>query len=745
MRARQVIHSSTVRRASQVAAALLVTAAAPRVSSALAIYNETSLPADVVTSSGHQATIPAGGSDGCAPYYSGCLSLDLPANGAAAVQIEAGTFTCAVQTTNWGRVHLRQEDRSALGLPPNYYCVSYDTNGNFIQTSNYGVGAASRNVHFLVTGDPQYDNSYNSNDPLPDLEKYALKVTADTTLTSMMSMLTSDFSIRGLLVAGDLTMNTRPNDELVMYEDALGGYARFVFDGLGNHDVEQPTFDQQLACTDAPGPIEQYYNDGCVDPLALQSFVRNRKRATSLTLLGRRNYDPTQFDLRVTPHYSWDWHDVHFVQLNVFPGNYPTTGASEGNGIDPMYSLEFLAHDLATNVGNSRRPVVLVHHYGFDGFSLQWWTDAQRAAYWNTIAPYNVVAIFSGHNHLGADSGYRFPFRRPASFTEGPALIPTFDAAAARNGAFVDVQMDQHTMTISRRDQAGALVPNRTETIFLDDGNVALEGAATQSSTDTVYSADRAIDGSVNGELTQGSVSRTGLELSPWWQVDFGIVRGIRDITLHSRTDSGGASLYQFDILVSNDGQSWQNVYGYASTVWTKLDVPMNVKARYVRVQLRNTGTARALNLAEVRVLTNSFGFSARHSGLYISVKDGDTYNGAGVVQLPYAAANSQRFEISGTGTYTKLVARHSGLCLGINNASTSDGAQLIQQNCMAGATHQEFSITEQSNGYVKLVAHNSGLCVAVRKGETNTGAVIIQEACQQNRSSQEFYKRPDP
>ena len=80
--------------------------------------------------------------------------------------------------------------------------------------------------------------------------------------------------------------------------------------------------------------------------------------------------------------YSWDWGPVHFVSLDKYP------------------TIEFsgwLEHELAV-VGQDR-PVVLFHHYGFDSFSLDWWTEAERQAYQDALAGYNVVGIFHGHTH----------------------------------------------------------------------------------------------------------------------------------------------------------------------------------------------------------------------------------------------------------------------------------------------------------------------------------------------------------
>ncbi len=88
-------------------------------------------------------------------------------------------------------------------------------------------------------------------------------------------------------------------------------------------------------------------------------------------------------------HYSWDWEGVHFVQLNVYPGD---TQEAE-------FSLSFLKRDLKENLQHSNKPIILFHHYGFDGYSDDWWSNEERQTYYDVIKNYNVVAIFQGHQH----------------------------------------------------------------------------------------------------------------------------------------------------------------------------------------------------------------------------------------------------------------------------------------------------------------------------------------------------------
>ena len=49
-------------------------------------------------------------------------------------------------------------------------------------------------------------------------------------------------------------------------------------------------------------------------------------------------------------HYSWDWDGIHFVNVNLFPGNiWPGEADTYSQGHDPMYARDFLQEDLQKN------------------------------------------------------------------------------------------------------------------------------------------------------------------------------------------------------------------------------------------------------------------------------------------------------------------------------------------------------------------------------------------------------------
>ena len=98
-------------------------------------------------------------------------------------------------------------------------------------------------------------------------------------------------------------------------------------------------------------------------------------------------------------HYSWDWDDVHFVQLNIYPADKQREGVRYSPvWHDPQGSLSFLKKDLAEKVGNSGRPVVLLSHCGFD---TNWWIEPDWKDAYDAAKAYNVVLFLYGHTGTG--------------------------------------------------------------------------------------------------------------------------------------------------------------------------------------------------------------------------------------------------------------------------------------------------------------------------------------------------------
>jgi len=411
------------------------------------------------------------------------MQLFVEGNGGSLVNGK-GLYQCFANIHGGGFAIIYAQPRSNLSLftPPNLYCVTYfdeDANYNgkvdpgdidinhdgkyeevvvdytdyFAKSTNPkqlpAMTTVNRDVRFLITGDPQYWNSRIDGSG----KDWGENAAADWIMAAMGKEVRTNRQIRGMIVSGDLTQNAM-DVERDKYVGSITGIQRFVFEGLGNHDIQSTGYTSH--------------------PDIMRNYVGEKARATIPTL----RY-PSSSGL--SPHYSWDWHDVHFVQLDLFPGDSPSRDHQD---LDPRHALSFLTQDLALNVGNSGRPVVLIHHYGFDPFSVSqnngkfWWTEVERIVYWNVIKKYNIISIFTGHEHLDTDGSWVNNFNQPAGASarpDGRKVIPAYTSGAARDegytgvpvtpkGVYLDVKIDNcNHMAITRKDVNGPL-PNQVVT-----------------------------------------------------------------------------------------------------------------------------------------------------------------------------------------------------------------------------------------------------------------------------------------
>jgi len=155
--------------------------------------------------------------------------------------------------------------------------------------------------------------------------------------------------------------------------DGTDGLLKYpVFEGWGNHD----------------GPPEGKEKGGFSFQGQLKRRNLARKQKGLISNLSANGL-----------HYSWEWDDVHFVQLNLYPADRQREGVRYSPvWHDPQDALSFLQKDLAETVGASGRPVVLMSHCGFD---TDWWTPDDWRDLYEAGKPYNVVLYLYGHSGTG--------------------------------------------------------------------------------------------------------------------------------------------------------------------------------------------------------------------------------------------------------------------------------------------------------------------------------------------------------
>ena len=131
--------------------------------------------------------------------------------------------------------------------------------------------------------------------------------------------------------------------------------------------------------------------------------------------------------------------------------------------------------------------------------------------------------------------------------------------------------------------------------------NWAVFRPATQSSTFAGADAARGVDGNTSGSWSDGSLTHTNGDATPWWRVDLLGRRRAERIDIWNRTDCCGERLTDFSIETSLNGTNWsvaKTITGPAGVLTTVTFAPP-LEARHVRVRLQGTGY---LAMAELQV-----------------------------------------------------------------------------------------------------------------------------------------------
>jgi predicted phosphodiesterase len=155
-------------------------------------------------------------------------------------------------------------------------------------------------------------------------------------------------------------------------------------------------------------------------------------------------------------HYSWDWGNVHFINLGIVVGQVEDVKRKRKYG--PQGSLEFLVSDLKDKVGASGRPVVVTHHVDMMRYAQPLpvddkkaegmeWDPADVKAYYDALQGYNVAAILYGHTHM------RNVFRWNGSTKKGDAGIPVFNVTksshySSKQQGFFYVEISDTMVTV---------------------------------------------------------------------------------------------------------------------------------------------------------------------------------------------------------------------------------------------------------------------------------------------------------
>ncbi|MCW1923867.1 discoidin domain-containing protein [Luteolibacter arcticus] len=225
------------------------------------------------------------------------------------------------------------------------------------------------------------------------------------------------------------------------------------------------------------------------------------------------------------------------------------------------------------------------------------------------LSNFRVSVLNASHVEVAGQDFY------PGSGSVGASELWTL--ASTVTGRYVRVQFlgsnndGNGYLSLAEVIVAAPLPPN----LAVGDPNWAREAGATasQSSVLSGGAASRAIDGNIDGNWGNGSVTHTNTGSNSWWEVDLGADRVVGSVHLYNRTDGAGTRLSNFRVSVLDSsrvelaGQNYYQGTDFVGTseLWT---LPSAVTGRHVRVQFlgsNNDGNGY-LSLAEVRVFSTS-------------------------------------------------------------------------------------------------------------------------------------------
>lgn len=247
---------------------------------------------------------------------------------------------------------------------------------------------AARDVTFISTSDPHYREADHKRGHHNELNRASIVEMNRITDESWPDKLGGGKIARprGVLLLGDVIddgdrMERGRNVSMEQNKfflddfglDGTDGLLKLpVFDGWGNHD----------------GPPVGKEKNGFSFQAQLLKRNAARLKAGAISNVSSNGL-----------HYSWDWDDVHFVQLNIYPADKQNAAVRYSPvWHDPQFALAFLKQDLAEKVGTSGRPVVLMSHCGFD---TDWWVKEDWKAAYDAAKDYNVILYLYGHSGTG--------------------------------------------------------------------------------------------------------------------------------------------------------------------------------------------------------------------------------------------------------------------------------------------------------------------------------------------------------
>jgi hypothetical protein len=195
------------------------------------------------------------------------------------------------------------------------------------------------------------------------------------------------------------------------------------------------TQDYGLTGTDGRLAYPLYEGFGNHDGMTGKSTSRAGIKERNPKRVGLTGIAPNGF------HYSWDWDQVHLVQLNLFPGNDSADCVVGPPNHHPEHALQFLQEDLAKNVGQSGKVVIVFCHYCYSGGMADWWTEPAKQRFRDAVKGYRTLLVH-GHSH----GAYFYEWKGLRAISDGSCARPE-----SQTGDFLVVHITRDKLYVAQR------------------------------------------------------------------------------------------------------------------------------------------------------------------------------------------------------------------------------------------------------------------------------------------------------
>ncbi|MBD2801072.1 metallophosphoesterase [Xenorhabdus sp. M] len=262
--------------------------------------------------------------------------------------------------------------------PPGYQLARYIT-------LTFKGNDRSDDYNIAIMSDPQpwRLNKLKWDSNAPESQKPWERVNNDVVRSINTSNSTYRFKFG--IINGDITEFGRKSTWDSFY-DVYNKLAFPYYIGLGNHDI----FNNLNDCWEFSEI--SYGNNGCAAYSLMQMADKIQKYKSELF---NHNINADISGKTGSYAYSWDEHNIHYVQLQYYPTYKLDIGLI--SPIKMTSSLEWLEQDLIKAAKNGKVSIINFHD-GTDKYEENS-SDEEKVKLIHLINNYNVMAVFLGHTH----------------------------------------------------------------------------------------------------------------------------------------------------------------------------------------------------------------------------------------------------------------------------------------------------------------------------------------------------------